>query len=228
MEKRANSRVVFHIRARLDCDGRMIEGQVHDLSLRGMFLAAEERFTEGELVEAAVDLTGDSSQLTMTLRGVVTRVETGGSASSSRTWMWTRSSTCETSSATTTATRRRSWRSSPQRPKSPEPGDLPARCPTRAGGPAGRSLWELSKKGLDTPRRRGEDCVIRRTDGRTVGVFPVPSARPGWRPGMFAELIGQCPVFASVVIVVDSLRSVFCMCLHVFRKSESPSCRKEP
>ena len=78
MEKRANSRVVFHIRARLDCDGRMIEGQVHDLSLRGMFLAAEERFTEGALVEAAVDLTGDSSQLTMTLRGVVTRVETGG------------------------------------------------------------------------------------------------------------------------------------------------------
>ncbi len=73
MEKRANSRVAFQANATINADGRMVEGAVVDLSLKGMFCQTAETLPVGTKVKVTVVLSGSSTELDIELAGAVVR-----------------------------------------------------------------------------------------------------------------------------------------------------------
>ncbi len=71
--KRSNTRVSFQSRAEVRYGEHVIEGEVRNLSLKGVLIATEERIPEGEEVEVIIHLTGVGSQLSLQMEAEVVR-----------------------------------------------------------------------------------------------------------------------------------------------------------
>ena len=71
-KKRDTTRVEFHTRAELRADGKVIEGTVENLSLKGMFLKAETShfsIQSGQTVGILIRLAGARTKISIELRG---------------------------------------------------------------------------------------------------------------------------------------------------------------
>jgi hypothetical protein len=77
-QKRSNTRVPFNSRAEVRSSDRTVEGEVRNLSLKGMMIATEERLPEGEEVDVTMYLTGVGSQLSLEMKAEVVRSEGNG------------------------------------------------------------------------------------------------------------------------------------------------------
>lgn len=80
-KKRDTTRVEFHTRAEVHADGKVIEGTVDNLSLKGMFLKTETSHFSvrtGQSVDIAIRLAGASTKLSLELRGRVIRWDNAG------------------------------------------------------------------------------------------------------------------------------------------------------
>jgi predicted nucleotidyltransferase len=80
MERREFTRVPFDARASLLQKSREASGAVMNLSLSGLFLRTEKRFDLGSDVDVIVFLSGDSSELTINMKGRIVRHEVFGMA----------------------------------------------------------------------------------------------------------------------------------------------------
>ena len=80
MEKRKTSRVEFDINAMVKYDNNVVEGLVRDLSIRGLFVEADEFVPIGTRVTIAISLQGSTSDLTVNVTGSVVRHESDGFA----------------------------------------------------------------------------------------------------------------------------------------------------
>jgi len=56
--QRKFSRVDFRITAAVQCGGRLLNGTVENLSLRGMLMAADQKLAVGDAAEITIDLVG--------------------------------------------------------------------------------------------------------------------------------------------------------------------------
>lgn len=80
MDDRTKSRVVFHVNASIDYDGRTINGEVENLSINGMFLKTAEDLQIGKEVEVSIYLSGTTSELSLKINGVIVRKDERGIA----------------------------------------------------------------------------------------------------------------------------------------------------
>jgi len=80
MERRNFTRVPFQSRAVVSYEGKNFEGEVKNLSLNGMLLQVAERLPLDEEVEIKMFLSGTSSELSLNLKGKVSRHEYVGLA----------------------------------------------------------------------------------------------------------------------------------------------------
>lgn len=80
MEKRKTSRVEFDIKAVIQYNGSTIEGEVRDLSLKGLFFETEKDVPVGTRLTVDISLQGSTSDLVLKLVGSVVRHEAGGIA----------------------------------------------------------------------------------------------------------------------------------------------------
>ena len=87
--KRDTTRVVFHTRAELHLPSGIIEGEVTDLSLKGMFLTTHAGLDErsspeypkaGSRVSITIHLSGTGSRISFDLTGDIVRVDETGLA----------------------------------------------------------------------------------------------------------------------------------------------------
>ena len=80
-KKRDTTRVEFHTRAEVRAGGKVIEGTVENLSLKGMFLKAETShfsIQSGQAVGILIRLAGARTKLSIELRGKVIRWDKEG------------------------------------------------------------------------------------------------------------------------------------------------------
>ncbi len=81
-EKRKHSRVGFatEIRVSIKADGKEIdlEGSSRDLSLKGIFIRTETRFSSGTKCLVKVCLTGGINKIELVMKGTVVRVSDNG------------------------------------------------------------------------------------------------------------------------------------------------------
>ncbi|GBF34289.1 hypothetical protein DCCM_3401 [Desulfocucumis palustris] len=78
MEKRKFTRVPFRVEASVKYKDMECRGEVENLSLRGMFLRMPEKISLGECVDITILLAGDTSKLTIDLKGKVARTDPDG------------------------------------------------------------------------------------------------------------------------------------------------------
>jgi len=78
MEKRHGSRVPFKTEAEITVGGATIKGEIKNLSLNGLFLLTDNILDTGLSVDVAIELSGSSTKLTISLKGIVTRQEENG------------------------------------------------------------------------------------------------------------------------------------------------------
>jgi len=77
-DKRKFSRVPFVVKAQIDWRGKVLTGEVSNLSLRGMFAHVPEPIPVGEKLASTLELTGDSSDLKVTIVAKVVRADAKG------------------------------------------------------------------------------------------------------------------------------------------------------
>jgi len=77
-DKRKFSRVPFVVKAQIDWQGKALTGEVSNLSLRGMFVHVPEAIAVGEKLASTLQLTGDSSDLKVTIVAKVVRADAKG------------------------------------------------------------------------------------------------------------------------------------------------------
>jgi phage baseplate assembly protein gpV len=80
MDDRTKSRVVFHVNASIDYDGRTINGEVENLSINGMFMKTAEDIQLDKDVEVSIYLSGTTSELSIKINGIIVRREERGIA----------------------------------------------------------------------------------------------------------------------------------------------------
>jgi hypothetical protein len=80
MHERNKSRVVFHVNASLEYDGKTVNGDVENLSTNGMFMNTSENIPVDTAVEISIYLSGTTSELSLKINGVVSRKEADGVA----------------------------------------------------------------------------------------------------------------------------------------------------
>lgn len=78
MSTRQFSRVRFHVSATIKTAERQFQGNVENLSMRGMFLVTDERLPIGDMVDITIALSGTSPELSITFNGKVCRVTDEG------------------------------------------------------------------------------------------------------------------------------------------------------
>lgn len=80
MDDRTKSRVVFHVNASVNDDGRIIDGQVENLSINGMFMKTSENLKVDKEVEVSIYLSGTTSELSLKINGIIIRSDDSGIA----------------------------------------------------------------------------------------------------------------------------------------------------
>jgi hypothetical protein len=80
MEKRSNTRVLFHVRSVLKYGDKIIEGEVENLSTGGMLFRTAAKIPAHESVDITIYLYGSSSNLTLNISGRVKRTTGRGIA----------------------------------------------------------------------------------------------------------------------------------------------------
>lgn len=80
MDGRNGSRVVFHVNAAVDYNGKTINGDVQNLSTNGMFMNTSESIPVDTPVEVSIYLSGSTSELSLKISGIVIRKEPSGIA----------------------------------------------------------------------------------------------------------------------------------------------------
>ncbi len=78
MSTRQFSRVPFRMAATIKTPDRQFQGNVENLSMRGMFLVTDERLPLGDQVEITMVLSGTSPEISVNFDGVVSRVADNG------------------------------------------------------------------------------------------------------------------------------------------------------
>lgn len=78
MSTRQFSRVNFHVAATIKTSERQFQGNVENLSMRGMLLLTEERLAMGEPVAITIVLNGTSPEVSVSFDGKVSRVAENG------------------------------------------------------------------------------------------------------------------------------------------------------
>lgn len=78
MSTRQFSRVPFRMAATIRTAERQFQGNVENLSMKGMFLVTEERLPLGETVDIAIILTGTSPEISIEFGGKVCRSSDDG------------------------------------------------------------------------------------------------------------------------------------------------------
>jgi hypothetical protein len=76
-QKRSNTRVSFNSRAEVRFDGRVVEGEVRNLSLKGVLILTDQEIPQGQEVDVTIHLTGVGSQLSLRMEAEVVRAEGG-------------------------------------------------------------------------------------------------------------------------------------------------------
>lgn len=78
-ERRKNTRVLFHTTASVCFDGEICEQlTIRNLSLKGMYIDGITNHSAGERCEIQLFLSGAGSELKLSMKGEVVRVDTGG------------------------------------------------------------------------------------------------------------------------------------------------------
>ncbi len=80
MEKREKSRIPFNLNATFEYKNKKIDGQLDNLSLNGLFIITEEDIPESSKINVDLNLSGDTSNLTIKIAGEVMRNDTNGIA----------------------------------------------------------------------------------------------------------------------------------------------------
>lgn len=80
MTERVNSRVVFHVNGSIEYNGHTINGDVENLSTRGMFMKTNENIPLNSDVDVSIYLSGTTSELSLKISGVIIRKEDRGVA----------------------------------------------------------------------------------------------------------------------------------------------------
>ena len=80
MEKREKSRVPFHLKAIFDYKGETIKGKLDNLSMNGMFIKTDRQIPENSKINVTIELSGDTSKLSINITGTVIRYENDGIA----------------------------------------------------------------------------------------------------------------------------------------------------
>lgn len=80
MEKRANTRVLFNVKALIKHGKKTIEGRIINLSLKGILIDTPERIPANTVVEVEILMEGASSELTVGLEARVVRSDDTGTA----------------------------------------------------------------------------------------------------------------------------------------------------
>jgi len=78
MSTRQFSRVNFRVAATIKTTERQFQGNVENLSMRGMFLLTEERLAVGDMVEITIVLNGTSPEISVSFDGKVCRATENG------------------------------------------------------------------------------------------------------------------------------------------------------
>ncbi|RII28125.1 MAG: PilZ domain-containing protein [Geobacter sp.] len=78
MSTRQFSRVNFRVAATIKTAERQFQGNVENLSMRGMFLLTEERLAVGDMVEITIVLNGTSPEISVSFDGKVCRATDNG------------------------------------------------------------------------------------------------------------------------------------------------------
>lgn len=77
-ERRQFTRVLFPIHAAIECQGAIVSGNVSDLSLRGFFVATEERVPMDEEVNVTLRMQGTNPPIVLRFAALVVRVIPSG------------------------------------------------------------------------------------------------------------------------------------------------------
>jgi len=80
MEARNKSRIVFHVNAAIEYDGRTINGDVENLSTNGMYINTTEKIPVDTEVEVSIYLSGTTSELSLKINGIIVRIDAKGAA----------------------------------------------------------------------------------------------------------------------------------------------------
>ena len=78
MSTRQFSRVNFRMAATIKTAERQFQGNVENLSMRGMFLVTEECLAVGDMVEITIALSGTSPEISVSFEGKVCRIVENG------------------------------------------------------------------------------------------------------------------------------------------------------
>ncbi|HNX24113.1 MAG TPA: PilZ domain-containing protein [Spirochaetota bacterium] len=80
MDDRNQSRVVFHVNASIEYDGHTVNGDVENLSIKGIFINTAEKIPVDTDVDISIYLSGTTSELSLKINGVIVRNESKGVA----------------------------------------------------------------------------------------------------------------------------------------------------
>lgn len=80
MDKRKTTRVIYNVKAEISYDNGLIQGEVINLSLTGMFLKTTEKIPVNTKTSITLFLIGSTSELKIQLTGIVIRTEKKGIA----------------------------------------------------------------------------------------------------------------------------------------------------
>jgi hypothetical protein len=78
MSTRQFSRVRFNVSATIRTGERQFQGNVENLSMRGMFMVTDERLPVGDLVDITIALSGTSPEVSISFNGKVCRATDEG------------------------------------------------------------------------------------------------------------------------------------------------------
>ena len=78
MSTRQFSRVNFRMAATIKAAERQFQGNVENLSMRGMFLVTDERLAVGDMVGIVIALSGTSPEISVSFEGKVCRIVENG------------------------------------------------------------------------------------------------------------------------------------------------------
>ncbi|MFO8048881.1 MAG: PilZ domain-containing protein [Desulfosudaceae bacterium] len=79
-EQRRGTRVVFRVKAKMEYDGRIVEGEVLNLSLKGMLVDTDIDIPENQELAIKVYLSGTTSEVNLNMKGEVVRSDQTGVA----------------------------------------------------------------------------------------------------------------------------------------------------
>lgn len=80
MEKRNADRVIFNTTADIAYAGVSVHGTVTNLSLKGLFIEADQRIPSGTIVNVTIHLSGTEEDLHVAVAGTVNRSDERGTA----------------------------------------------------------------------------------------------------------------------------------------------------